>query len=130
THQFAGLGNDERLPRKYAAIHQLTWSPIPSLELAVFESNTFNNDTRFNIMNVVPIIGFQSIISSLSSNQTSRWGLQFKMIPLNKVQLYGQTIIESFQTLSMNKNINKKWAAQLGIKYFDIVGIPNLDMQL
>lgn len=131
TDRFEKLGNDERLPRKYAAIHQLTWSAKPWLELSVFEANTFHTGPKLPISNMVPIIGFQSILSATGADQASRWGLQFKLIPIKNFQVYGQTMIESLHAKNTtNPNLNNKWAAQIGLKYFDIGGIPNLDLLL
>ncbi len=131
VNQFPALGNDDRLPKKYASIHQLTWSAAPWLELSLIESTIFNYNGNFHVSNIIPIIGFQSIARSTGQHQQTNWGLQFKVIPVKKVQVYGQTLIEGLQFKSSQyPNLSNRFAAQLGIKYFDVAGIPNLDLRL
>lgn len=52
---------------------------------------------------------------------------------LNHFQLYGQFVLDEFY-LKHLRNANgwwaNKWASQLGIKYIDVLGLQNFDLQL
>lgn len=129
TGTFPGLGDDSRLPRKYASIHQLNYTATPWLQIGLIESSVFNTDGRFNLTNIIPVIGYQSIAHGLGADQRTSWGLNVKALPIKDVQVYGQALIDHIKT-SASTTANSRFATQVGVKYYDAFSIPNLDIQL
>lgn len=129
TSTFPGLGNDARLPRKYATIHQLNYTAAPWLQIGLIESSVFGTDGRFNLTNIIPIIGYQSIAHGLGAEQRTSWGVNVKALPIKDVQVYGQALIDHIKT-GITTTANSRFATQLGIKYYDAFTIPNLDIQV
>lgn len=125
---FKGLGNDARLPRKYGTFHQLNYNIKPWLQLGITESTIFGAEDKFNIGNIIPIIGYQSVASSLGAKQKTNWGINFKMLPVPNLQVYGQATLDYVKQDHNAKN--SRYAAQLGLKYYDAFTIPNLDIQV
>ena len=124
---------DKLYPIKYFAYHHLSYNIKPSLNVGVFESVVFaRSKGNFELEYLNPIIFYRSIEQQLGSSDNALLGMDIKWNIKNRVQLYGQLILDEF-LLSAIKEGNGWWAnkqgGQLGAKYVDAFGLKNLDLQ-
>ncbi|HQW85219.1 MAG TPA: hypothetical protein PK987_12175, partial [Ferruginibacter sp.] len=80
-----------------------------------------------------PIIFYRHIEGTVGSPDNALAGLDVKANIAHRAQIYGQLLLDEF-ILSKIKNDPtywaNKWGLQLGVKYVDAFGVPNLDIQL
>ncbi len=127
---------DALFPKKYFAMHHLSVNLTKNLSVGVFESVTFGRDSigngQFDLNYLNPIIFYRSVEQQLGSLDNSIVGLDFRLNFLRHLQLYGQFVLDEF-LLSEVRARRGWWAnkqsGQLGLKYVDVAGIPNLDLQ-
>lgn len=129
---FAGLGNDDRLPRKYNSFHQVSKNFGTKLNVALFENTMYGATNKYKITNLFPALITHKLFGSKELDRKTSFGLQFKYLPIRSVQLYGQTMIDylSFSGHD-NPSLPKAiYAGQLGLKYFNAFTVNNLDLQV
>ncbi|OJU76381.1 MAG: hypothetical protein BGO09_15750 [Bacteroidetes bacterium 47-18] len=127
---FAGLGNDDRLPRKYASFHQVSRNIGSRLSIALFESTMYGASNDFKLTNLIPVIYVNTLMRALEAQQKTSLGLQFKYLPARSVQLYGQAMADriDFRKAAV-PTAKSTFAAQLGVRYFNAFTLSNLDLQ-
>lgn len=123
---------DVLFPRRYAAVHQLNYTPKRWLSVGIFESTMLSQSKKTAITAFVPVIGWQSIARQAGNTEANNaWGLQFKAIPTRDVQVYGQAFFDKLDLGSIGQGSwENRYAFQLGLKYFDVLSVANLDGQL
>lgn len=124
---------DNLLPKKYMAAHYLDFVINPKLSIGIYEAVIFSRTNHFEFQYLNPLILYRSIEQFLDSPDNVLIGLNFKGIIGNKTQLYSQLMVDEFrsdQIFSGNGWWGNKIAYQVGLKYFDIANIKNLDLQL
>lgn len=130
--QFKKAG-DTLLDRKYAAMHHLSMNVTKWLNIGVFEGVIFGRKNRFDFQYLNPIIFYRHIEGTVGSPDNAVAGFDFKANIGHKAQLYGQLLLDEF-ILSEIKNNPTSWVnkygIQVGLKYVDAFGLPNLDIQL
>lgn len=118
---------------KYMAMHHLNMKIRPNLHVGVFESVMFGDSTGgFKIAYLNPIIFYRSIEQQNGSADNSFVGVDFKWNIRNRLQLYGQFVIDELivsNVLEGNEWWGNKQGIQLGAKYANAFGIKNLMMQ-
>ncbi|MDB5263701.1 MAG: hypothetical protein JWQ14_2984 [Adhaeribacter sp.] len=124
---------DQLFPKKYFAYHHLSLNITPAINVGLFESVVFaRGKGRFELQYLNPIIFYRSVEQQLGSDDNSLLGFDFKANILRTGQVYGQFMLDEF-LLSEVRAGNGWWANkqsfQLGAKYFDVAGVPNLDAQ-
>jgi hypothetical protein len=133
-----GLQSGRRYPEKFVAFHHATINIGKKFNLGVFESVVFSpkdslNNNTFDLSYLNPVIFYRSIEQQFGSSDNALLGLDFKWIPLKGVSVYGQAVLDEF-VLNEIKSGNGWWAnkfaLQGGIKYIDVLGVSNLDVQL
>jgi hypothetical protein len=131
TPQFA-KGGDSLLPKKYAAMHHLSMNVTKWLNIGLFEGVIFSRKNSFELQYLNPIIFYRHIEGGLGSPDNAMAGMDFKANIAQRVQVYGQFLLDEF-ILSNIKNNPSNWTnkfgMQTGFKWVDIFGIPNLDIQ-
>lgn len=142
---FAQLTAEKRdadgfFPQKYYAHHHLSMNIGKKLNIGLFESIIFNrgdstatNDSGdFDLRYLNPIIFYRSVEQQAGSPDNAILGMDFKWNFLNRFSLYGQLVIDEF-VLSRIRDWDgwrgNKQSGQIGIKYIDVAGISNLDLQ-
>ncbi|GAA4311763.1 hypothetical protein [Nibribacter koreensis] len=125
--------SDQLYPKKYMTLHHLSVNLLPNLNIGVFESTIFGRDKgRFELQYLNPLIFYRAVEQGLGSSDNALLGMDAKWNILNRVQLYGQLVLDEF-LLSEIKAGNgwwaNKYALQGGAKYIDAFGISNLDLQ-
>ena len=130
--QFKKAG-DTLLDRKYAAMHHLSMNVTKWLNIGVFEGVIFGRKNRFDFQYLNPIIFYRHIEGTVGSPDNAVAGFDFKANIGHRAQLYGQFLLDEFILSEIRNNPTSwvnKWGIQVGLKYVDAFGVPNLDIQL
>jgi len=125
--------NNELLPKKYMAAHYFSFKPRHNIEFGLFESIIFSRENNFELQYLNPVIFYRTIEHQLDSPDNVLLGLNLKWNLYKKLSLYSQVVLDEFnlnQLTSGNKWWGNKQGYQLGLKYFDLAGIKNLDAQI
>ncbi|WP_162903037.1 hypothetical protein [Taibaiella koreensis] len=121
---------DQRLPRKYASVHQVSMNVTPWLNLGLFESTIYAKPERFGAEYLIPVIFYNSVARALGADQKTSLGISFKAIALKHLQFYGQGYFDQLQPGKLGKGWwGNQFGVQLGAKYFDAFTLRNLDLQ-
>ena len=132
TPQFTKTG-DTLLDKKYATMHHLDVNVTKWLNIGLFESIIFGRTNSYELSYLNPFIFFRSVEGSLGSPDNAFIGLDFKANVAHHLQFYGQFNLDEFVLSQAKANTGwwgNKWGLQLGAKYVDAFGVPNLDLQL
>ena len=130
---YSKAGGDLLLSRKYQAMHHLSINLTKSLNVGLFEAITFGRKDHFEFQYLNPIIFLRHLEGSVGSPDKAKAGFDFKYNVAHKIQFYGQFLLDEFvlnKLRSDPSNSVNKYGYQLGIKYIDAFGIPNLDIQV
>jgi hypothetical protein len=124
-------------PKHYMATHHLSINLSKNFNLGIFETILFQRDsghstTGFDLNYLNPIIFYKSVEDGLNSLDKSIIGMNFKWNIKKKFSLYGQFVFAEFVFNDLkagNGSYTNKFALQGGLKYIDVLGISNLDLQ-
>lgn len=118
---------------KYLAFHHLNFTIGKNLNLGLFETIIFGKRAiGFDPNYLNPIILYRFVEGFLGSSDNVIIGLDAKWNFLRTASLYGQLVLDEFNLKANSTDANwwaKKYAAQVGFKYIDFLGIDNLDFQ-
>jgi len=133
SYNAAGSPVDEVYAKKYLALHHLSLDVTSNFNIGVFESEIAGRPGRGpELQYLNPLIFYRAIEQQTGSADNALLGLDFKWNILHTAQLYGQVVLDEFK-LSEIRSGNGWWsnkqAVQLGVKYVDVAGIRNLDVQ-
>ena len=126
------LGNTP-YPKKFLALHHLSLNVSKRFNIGVFESVTYgrnNNSFDMNYMN--PVIFYRAIEGNLGSDGNMIVGTDWKWNVSKGISIYGQVIIDEFRLDRFKKRDGwwgEKYGIQGGVKYINVAGIDNLDIQ-
>ena len=127
---------DQVYPKKYLAMHHLSFDVTPNFNLGLFESTVLGGSAGrggFELQYLNPLIFYRAIEQNVGSPDNAILGLDFKWNLFHTAQLYGQVVLDEFK-LSEIRARNGWWAnkqaAQVGAKYIDVAGLRNLDLQV
>ncbi len=120
---------------KFMANHYLSYNVTKRLNIGLFESVIWENDNDrgfdFNYIN--PVIFYRAIeFSTGSRGGNALIGLTSKYKFTNRVNAYGQLIIDEFSTGDIfggEGSYKNKIGYQLGAKYYDAFGLEGLMVQ-
>ncbi|MFM7710716.1 MAG: hypothetical protein ACKO5C_07340 [Ferruginibacter sp.] len=124
---------DTLLSRKYAAMHHLSIQARPWLNVGLFEGVVFGRRDRFDFQYLNPIIFYRHIEGTIGSPDNAFAGLDLKANVRKRAQIYGQVMLDEFiiqRALKDPSNWTNKFGFQLGVKYIDVLGVSNLDIQV
>lgn len=130
--------NQRNLPKRhYYATTYANVNLTKRLNIGLFQTVSFQRDsgynsTGFDMEYLNPIIFFKPVENGLNSPDKVILGADFKYNFARHFQLYGQGVISEFRIkdmLARNGWFGNKWATQIGLKYIDVLGAKNLDMQ-
>lgn len=133
-----GSSTSFRYPDKYVAFHELSINVSKKLNLGFFESVVFSpqdtiNGGVFELNYLNPVIFYRAVEQQNGSADNVLVGLDWKWLAAKRFSFYGQFVLDEF-VLANIKSGNGWWAnkfaIQGGIKYIDVAGISNLDLQL
>ena len=121
--------------KKYSAMHHLSININDRLNIGVFEAEVFTRDStggNYELNYLNPIIFYRFVESYLGSEDNALLGFDFRWLAAKRFSIYGQFMLDEFLTRSYfnrDKDWTRKFATQIGLKYIDVAGIPNLDWQ-
>jgi hypothetical protein len=127
-----------RYPEKFMAFHHASINIGKKLNLGFFESVVFTpsdtlNGGKFDIGYLNPIIFYRAIEQQFGSSDNALLGFDFKWNAMKGISLYGQAVLDEFVVSEITSGKGwwgNKYAIQGGVKYIDVAGISNLDLQL
>ena len=120
---------------KYVANHYLSYNVSKRLNIGLFESVVWinDNDRGFDFNFVNPVIFFRAIeFSTGSRGGNALIGLTSKYKVSNRVNVYGQLIIDEFSSSDIfggEGSYKNKTGYQIGAKYYDAFGVKGLYLQ-
>ena len=125
----------EGYPRKYFAHHHISMNIGKNLNIGFFEHiiQGDSTDQSFDLNYLNPIIFFRGLEHQSASKDNAIVGFDVKYNFLRHFSLYGQFLLDEFlldEVRAGNGWWANKYGAQIGLKYFDILGLRNLDMNL
>jgi hypothetical protein len=133
-----GSSAGQRYPEKFMAFHHASINIGKKFNLGFFESVVFTpsdplNGGKFEIGYLNPVIFYRAIEQQFGSSDNALLGLDFKWNAIKGISFYGQAVLDEFvfsEFRSGNGWWGNKYALQGGLKYIDVAGISNLDLQL
>lgn len=129
---FDKRGGDRVLDKKYQVMHHLSFNISKSINVGLFEAVTFGRRNHFDFQYLNPIIFLRPVESGNGSGDKAKVGVDFKANVANSFQFYGQFLFDEFVLSKLKNDKNNyvnKFGYQVGAKYIDAFGIPNLDLQ-
>ena len=131
----AGVGSTSgRYPRKFMALHHLSYDVSKNLNVGIYETVMIGDTTdSFEIGYMNPIIFYRALEQQSGSNDNAMVGADLKWNVLHHFSFYGQFMLDEFllhEVLAGTGWWANKYGAQGGLKYFDVAGIRNLDAQV
>ena len=121
-------------PRKFMALHHLSYDVTRNFNLAIFETEVIGDSTQsFEIGYLNPVIFYRWLEQQSGSHDNAMLGADLKYNFLKHFSLYGQFLLDEFvlhEVLAGKGWWGNKYGAQGGIKYFNVAGINNLDVQV
>ena len=132
TAQYKRGSTDSLFPKKYAAIHHISFNAPKWLTVGLFEGIVFDrlNDFEFSYLN--PIIFLRPMEQNAGSADNAFVGFDIKANIAKRFQLYTQVNFDEFVLSEIKSGDGwwaNKWSMQFGGKYIDAFGVKNLDLQ-
>ena len=133
-----GTSGGTRYPDKYMAFHHLSMNIGKKFNLGFFESVVFSpqdpiNGGVFELNYLNPVIFYRAIEQQNGSADNVLLGLDWKWLARKRLSFYGQFVLDEFVLKNLTAGNGwwaNKFAIQAGMKYIDVAGIDNLDLQL
>jgi hypothetical protein len=132
TSQYNRGGTDQLFPKKYMAIHHISFNAPKWLTVGLFESVVFARADHFEFGYLNPIMFLRPMEQQLGSKDNALVGFDIKANIAKRFQVYTQVNFDEFVLKEIKKGDGwwaNKWAWQLGGKYVDAFGVKNLDLQ-
>lgn len=131
------IAMDKGYPLKYNALHHLSINIGKTFTFGIFESVIFSPDDpggtdHFRLDYLNPIIFYRAIEQQNGSSDNVLLGFDFKLNAIRKMSFYGQFVLDEFVISHIRARDGwwgNKFGVQIGGKYVDAFGIPNLDLQ-
>ncbi len=121
------------LPKKYMANHYLSFRPNKNIEIGLFETVIFSREDHFEFQYLNPVILYRTVEQFLDSPDNVLIGLMGKWNIKNKIQIYGQVMLDEFkldEIISGDGWWANKYGLQMGAKVINIFGVDHLDVQI
>lgn len=128
-----------RLPKRhYYATTHANINIGKSFNLGLFQTISFQRDSGYSdggydLQYLNPIIFYKPIENGMNSPDKTIIGLDWKYNFVKHFSFYGQFVLSELVLREMVGNkgwAGNKAALQLGLKYIDVLGISNLDVQV
>lgn len=135
---FRGQGESFQNGRKFSAFHHLSMNLTKNFTLGLFENIIFDRSdstetNRYDVAYLNPIIFYRAVEHGLNSSDNASLGIDFKWNAFKRFSFYGQFLLDELVTkefFGRTESWVNKWAYQAGMKYINVGGIQNLDLQV
>ncbi|MCC6459320.1 MAG: hypothetical protein IT260_02545 [Saprospiraceae bacterium] len=122
------------IPKKYAAVHYLSLRLSRQLTVGFFEATVFNRSRQFEFQYLNPVILYRTVEGMIGSPDNVLIGFDGRWNLWQRVQAYGQVLVDEFLFSALYKADQKGWWGnkfgwQAGLKYLDAFGVDHLDLQ-
>ena len=132
THPVQNL--HQSLPNNFLGIHHLSWQMTKRFNIGVYENSMENGNDGFKIGYLNPVIFYKSLEQDYGIAGKTNIGFDFKWNAVKNIQLYGQLEFNEFLASEVLHYSRGSWenkqGAQLGLKYINVLGIKNADLQI
>ncbi len=133
-----GSSGNNHYPEKFMAFHHVSINIGKKFNLGLFESVIFSpqdsiNGGTFELNYLNPVIFYRAIEQQNGSSDNVVLGLDWKWLVAKRISFYGQFVLDEFVLNNLKAGNGwwaNKFALQGGLKYIDVAGIQNLDLQL
>ncbi len=129
-----GLLGTGSFTKKYLASHHLSVKVLPNLTLGLFESVIYGDSAQnLKVEYLNPLIFYRALEQQDGSSDNVLIGLDFKWNLFKTISLYGQLVIDELIVSEAFGDAGwwgNKQAFQIGAKYFDVLGITDLNAQV
>lgn len=133
TDIYDAINNDlDPFPRKNGIFHYLSWNINKNINVGLFENIMWVKGSNLGFTYLTPIVFLHPVDKANGSPGKSIIGLNANYKFLQKYVLYGQFAINELTYSQLFANTGywaNKHAEQFGLKYFDALGISNLNLQ-
>ena len=126
-------GGNGLLPKKYMTAHYLGIQVSPSVYIGLFESVVFSRNNQFELQYLNPIILYRTIEQKIGSPDNVLLGLDARIDFLPRTRWYGQFLLDELvlgEFFGGRDWWGNKFAFQLGVKHFDLLNVPQLNVRL
>jgi len=117
--------------KKYFSGHYLKFNFTPNIHFGVFEGVIYSGELGLQPALLNPIIFYRSIEGFANQDGNAMLGADFRINAFKRFSVYGQLILDEFKFNEVFGDEPGWWAnkfgIQLGAKYFNVLGIENLD---
>ncbi len=125
-------GTERLFQKKAASFQLLSWNVHKRIQLGLFqgyitESADSSNKMNLHLTYVNPIILCNALYYGLKNENNILLGATLKIKATNAISFYGQYMMDD---ISSANSLHNKTGFQAGVKYFDVLGIKNLHLQL
>jgi hypothetical protein len=124
-------------PRKYGAIHTLSYNATRWWNIAITESIIFydnkNTGRGYDLNYLNPIIFYRTVEHYLGSPDNALIGMNNTFLVHKHFKIYQQLLFDELKVHQLVNGRNwwgNKYGLQLGAKYIDVFGLPNIDWQI
>ena len=123
--------------KKYGAFHYLSTDITSWLNIGFYEAAIMDDEVPgrgFDPDYVNPII-FYTYIEQMQGNPSpdkDLVGMNINIIAAKRFRIYSQLVLNEFQVHQIISGSNwwgNKYGGQIGFKYVDVFGLPNVDLQ-
>jgi hypothetical protein len=133
TAQYKRGSTGSLFPKKYMAIHHISFNAPKWLTLGLFEGIVFDRINDFEFAYLNPFMFLRPMEQNQGSQDNAFVGFDAKANIAKRFQVYTQVNFDEFvlgEIRAGNGWWANKWALQLGGKYVDAFGFKNLDLQV
>ena len=129
------FGTERLFQKKAASFQFLSWNASKRIQLGFFQGMIWQSADSMNIMNLNafyfnPIIFANANQYGLDNQNNVLLGSTVKLKIINSISFYGQYILDELATDFIKTSLHNKQGFQIGGKYFDVLKIKNLHLQL
>lgn len=120
-------------PTKFYTMHHLSLNLGKNVNIGLFEGIMYARGNELELSYFNPIIFYKAVENQLGSKDKAVVGLDAKVNFLRHFSFYGSLLINEFVAREVFNNKGwwgNKQAYQLGLKYINVAGVKNLDLQL
>ena len=135
---FQGIEEKFNNPKKYSFMHHLSINVTKNLNIGFFENIIVGardslTPATLNANYLNPIIFLRAVEHGQNSLDNAVAGMDWKWNFLHRFSFYGQFVLDEFvmnELFGRTQSFLNKWALQSGVKYINVLGVNNLDIQL